>query len=221
MGIEAALNEMELRMRCLVHSRQAFQLLPALEQPRILDIGCGQGSQTLELAKLGGGQVVGIDVDAAALEKLRQRIVEGNLDDRISTLHVSLLDNGFDECSFDILWEEGVLHLLNSESSLPECQRLLRPGGTLVMHETISWFENTKKKLQGFGFEFADQYLLPKHYWWTDYGAPLEQRIQAYKKAHADLEDSQELARHEAAVAAIKNDPDRLDCGFFLVRKHT
>ena len=30
-------------------------------QPRILDIGCGPGSQTVELAKLNGRYVIGLD----------------------------------------------------------------------------------------------------------------------------------------------------------------
>ena len=66
MNINDALNVEELRGRFLEHSRQAYRLLPPLEQPRILDIGCGQGQQTMELARLGGGEVIGIDIDNAA-----------------------------------------------------------------------------------------------------------------------------------------------------------
>jgi len=39
-------------------TRKAFHMLPRLDRPRILDIGCGQGEPTLELAKLSGGQVI-------------------------------------------------------------------------------------------------------------------------------------------------------------------
>ena len=136
MDIDHALNVEELRRRCLEHSRQAYRLLPPLGQPRILDIGCGQGQQTMELAGLGGGEVIGIDIDKAALSRLRQRVDQAGLRRRIKAIHVSLFDNGFDDNSFDLLWEEGVLHLLDASRSLSECRRLLKPDGYLVMHET-------------------------------------------------------------------------------------
>jgi 2-polyprenyl-3-methyl-5-hydroxy-6-metoxy-1,4-benzoquinol methylase len=52
MDIDQASNVEELRGRCLEHSRRAYRLLPPLEQSRILDIGCGQGQQTMELSAL-------------------------------------------------------------------------------------------------------------------------------------------------------------------------
>ena len=219
MDIDQALNVEELRERFLEHSRRAYRLLPPFEQPRILDIGCGQGQQTIELTRLSGGEVVGIDIDQAALTRLRQRIDQAGLGDRVKAIHVSLFDNRFDDNSFDLLWEEGVLHLLDVSRSLPECGRLLRPDGYLVMHETIVWFESVREKLQEYGFKLTDQHMLPKHFWWTDYGAPLEERIRTYRETHDDASDSPKLAQHESVVAAIKSDPDRTDCGIYLVQK--
>ena len=219
MDIDQALNVEELRGRCLAHSRRAYQLLPSLDQPRILDIGCGKGQQTMELSHLGGGEVVGIDIDQAALSRLRQRIDQAGLGDRIKAIHVSLFDNGFVDKSFDILWEEGVLHLLDAARSLSECQRLLKPDGYLVMHETIIWFETMREKLTEFGFELMDKHMLPKHFWWTEYGAPLEERIRAYRETYGDVPDSPKLSEHETLVASIKSDPGTTDCGIYLMRK--
>jgi len=219
MDIDEALGIEELRGRFLKHSRQAYQLLPPLDRPRILDIGCGRGLQTLELARLSDGHLVGIDVDADALAKLQQRINEAELGNRIQALHVSLFDNTFDDASFDLLWEEGVLHLLDTSRSLAECHRLLKAGGHLVMHETIRWFDGVRAALQRHGLEVVDQHMLPRHFWWTDYGAPLERRIQAFRQAHGDGAQAPELTEHEQAAAAIKADPDQTDCGIYLVRK--
>jgi SAM-dependent methyltransferase len=219
MDIDQVLNVEELRGRCLEHSHQAYRLLPRLEKPRILDIGCGQGQQTMELAQLAGSEVIGIDIDQAALSQLRHRIDEVNLGHRIKAIHVSLFDNGFDENSFDILWEEGVFHLLDTQRSFSECRRLLKLDGHLVMHETIIWFDSIREKFPEFGFELVAHYMLPKHFWWTDYGAPLEERIRAYREMHDDAKDSPKLAEHESIVAAIKNDPDRTDSGIYIMRK--
>ena len=220
MDIDQALNVEELRGRCLEHSRQAYRLLPKLEKPRILDIGCGQGQQTIELARLAGSEVIGIDIDQAALSKLRHRIDEASLGHRIKAIHISLFDNGFNENSFDLLWEEGVFHLLDAHRSLSECGRLLKLDGYLVMHETIIWFDGIREKLPEFSFELVSHYMLPKRFWWTDYGAPLEERIRAYRETHDDVTYSPKLAEHESIVAAIKNDPDQTDSGIYIVRKH-
>jgi len=43
-------------------TRQAFQLIPKLPQPPlILDIGCGPGAQTIELAKISKGRITALD----------------------------------------------------------------------------------------------------------------------------------------------------------------
>ena len=218
MDIDKAFNLEDLRGRFLKHTRRAYRLLPSLEQPRILDIGCGLGQQTMELARLSGGEVVGIDIDHSAVSRLQQRIDQANVGDRVKVIHVSLFDNKFNDDCFDIIWEEGVLHLLDASKSFAECRRLLRPNGYLVMHETILWFEGSQKKLQDFGFRLMDEHILPKHFWWTNYGAPLEDRIRAYRGGHGDALDSKKLAEYESVVASIKSDPDRPDCGIYLVK---
>lgn len=218
MDIDKALNVEELRGRFLKHTRLAYRLLPSLEQPRILDIGCGLGQQTMELACLSGGEVAGIDIDHSAVSRLQQRIDQANVGDRIRVIHISLFNNKFDDDCFDIIWEEGVLHLLDASKSFAECRRLLKPNGYLVMHETILWFESSQKKLQDFGFKLMDDHILPKHFWWTNYGAPLEDRIRTYRGVHGDALDFKKLAEYESVVASIKSDPDRTDSGIYLVK---
>jgi len=219
--IDQALGVEELRGRCLKHTRRAYRLLPPIKRPWILDIGCGQGQQTVELARLSLGKVVGIDIDDTALSTMRQRIIQTSMGDRVKVTHASLFDNGFDDNSFDVLWEEGVFHLLDASDTLTECRRLLKPDGYLVMHETITWFESIQKRFSEFGFRHMGQHMLPKHFWWTDYGAPLEERIRAYRRIHGDGPDSPRLSEHERLVSSIKSDPDKTDCGFYLVKKRS
>ena len=71
------------------YTRRAFEMLPKLERPRILDIGCGRGEPTIELAKLSGGTVTGLDIDQSALDELDRRAEEEGLSDRISTVNRS------------------------------------------------------------------------------------------------------------------------------------
>ena len=57
----------------LAFTRKAYEMLPGLEAPSILDVGCGQGGPTLELARLSAGQVTGLDTDQSALDELARR----------------------------------------------------------------------------------------------------------------------------------------------------
>jgi len=40
-----------IRKRLLKYTRKTFRMLPQLEKPRILDVGCGSGIPTLELGR--------------------------------------------------------------------------------------------------------------------------------------------------------------------------
>lgn len=223
--LDEKLGIFELRERFLEHTRHAYGLLPPFESnpPRILDIGCGAGQPSLDLARLSGGEVVGIDVDAAALDTMRRRIAEADLGHRVTAMHTSLQDTDFPPATFDLAWEEGVLHLVDPAESLPRCHHLLAPRGHLVMHETIEWFTAVRPRLAGFGFTHAQTYLLPEGCWVTDYAAPLEERIRAFERAHAaadlDAATARALARHESDAASIRADPTHQDCGFYILQK--
>jgi hypothetical protein len=91
--------------------------------------------------------------------------------------------------------------------------------GSLMIHETIAWFEECRSGLPRFGFEYTHRYVLPRHCWWTDYGAPLEERIRAFREAHGGGAASGELARYEREVASLKEAPGGFDSGFFPVRR--
>ena len=68
------INEDQFRERLNRYTRKAFKMLPELEKPRILDIGCGSGVPTIELAKLSNGEIIGIDINQSLLDKLNKKI---------------------------------------------------------------------------------------------------------------------------------------------------
>jgi ubiquinone/menaquinone biosynthesis C-methylase UbiE len=84
-------------------------MIPEMERPLILDIGCGSGISTQELAKLSRGKMIGIDIDQAALDKFAGRIRKAGLADQIQVMNCSMFDMGFPDKSFDIVWAEGAI----------------------------------------------------------------------------------------------------------------
>jgi 2-polyprenyl-3-methyl-5-hydroxy-6-metoxy-1,4-benzoquinol methylase len=52
-----------IRENLNIYTRKAFTLLSKCKKVHILDIGCGSGVPTMELAKLSEGYVTGIDIN--------------------------------------------------------------------------------------------------------------------------------------------------------------
>jgi SAM-dependent methyltransferase len=199
-------------------TRKAFQMLPKLDRPRILDVGCGQGRATLELARLSGGQVVGLDIDQAALEVLSRKIDEEGLSDRVRIVHGSMFDLDFPDESFDVLWAEGALNVIGFESGLRGWHRLIKPGGFLVVHEGV-WLQpdppqaivdrwqpvfpeiNTVPgyvaQLPRFGYELVGHFPLPEDFWWLNYYARIDERIRGLRQTYAADQASQKILDQE------------------------
>jgi ubiquinone/menaquinone biosynthesis C-methylase UbiE len=212
-------NPETLREGFLVYTREAFNLLPEIAEPRILDIGCGSGLAALELAAISNGRITGVDIDRKALDKLNVRIKNNGLTGRINTVHSSLLKTGFPDQTFDLAWDEGTLHLLDTEKSAPEINRLLKSGGFLVMNETLNWLNAHLGIFETNGFKKRDQIVLPEKIWWTHYYAPLEIRIQNLERLEPESAELKKLKPIKQEIEMVKKDPGKFDCAFFILEQ--
>ena len=104
--------------------------LPA--QPRVLDLGCGAGGQTLQLAELTAGSIVAIDRHVPSIERLRAKLAERGLADRVVALVGDMAHPGQPPESFDLVWSEGAVYNIGIELALDVSAQLLRPGGYLA-----------------------------------------------------------------------------------------
>jgi 2-polyprenyl-3-methyl-5-hydroxy-6-metoxy-1,4-benzoquinol methylase len=95
---------------------------------RVLDVGCGDGRLTAELARA-GVSVVGVDVAAEALRRAR----ETNPDLKLGLIPAE----GpwpLEDSSFDVVWAgDTIEHVADTPAWLSEVRRVLRSGGTLLL----------------------------------------------------------------------------------------
>jgi SAM-dependent methyltransferase len=208
-----------LRAAFLEFTREAYLSLPPIEKPRILDAGCGTGLPTLELARLSDGEITAIDPDDEALETLRLRIEERGLSDRVRAIRCSIFETGFAPANFDIVWEEGVFHLLEADRVLEVSARLLKDGGFLVMFETNDWIETHRDRFAEHGFELSGHISLPPGSWWTRYYGPLEERVARLRASYQDPKGRQALSRFEREIESVKADIEKSDCSFVIMRR--
>ncbi|NTW25778.1 MAG: class I SAM-dependent methyltransferase, partial [Lentimicrobium sp.] len=73
------------RQGLIKHLEKACVRLPELNNCNILDIGCGSGVPTLWLSGNFPGNITALDADSKAIEYLRKKIKERNLENRITT----------------------------------------------------------------------------------------------------------------------------------------
>ena len=123
----------------------AGYLIPALAPgQRLLDVGCGPGTITVDLAaRVSPGEVVGVDASAAVLEIARSAATDAGV--RIEFRTADAMDLPFEDDSFDVVHAHQVLqHLTDPVAALREMARVCRPGGVIAVRDvdyaTVTWF---------------------------------------------------------------------------------
>jgi ubiquinone/menaquinone biosynthesis C-methylase UbiE len=101
-----------------------------------LDVGCGPGNITAELAKrVGGGKVVGIDLSKEVIEAAKLDFVSSAIDN-LSFEVGDVYGLDFADEEFDVVYAHQVLqHLGEPVAALIEMRRVLKPGGLLAVRD--------------------------------------------------------------------------------------
>jgi 2-polyprenyl-3-methyl-5-hydroxy-6-metoxy-1,4-benzoquinol methylase len=116
--------------------------LPLLERAgvtagmRCLDVGCGGGDVTFDLASLVGitGSAVGVDLDSRKIELARgdaEQAEIANVEFRVADL-----TDGLGDAEYDVVYARFVLtHLRDPAAGLATMVTALKPGGRLVVED--------------------------------------------------------------------------------------
>ncbi|MEM1054990.1 MAG: methyltransferase domain-containing protein [Bacteroidota bacterium] len=103
---------------------------------RVLEAGCGVGSQTVTLAaRSPGTSFTSVDISASSLEEAERRITEAGLPN-VEFQQADLFALPFEPASFDHVFVCFVLeHLARPAEALAALTDLVRPGGTVTVIE--------------------------------------------------------------------------------------
>ena len=209
-----------IRKRLLKYTRKAFRMLPPLDKPRILDIGCGSGMPTMELARLSNGEVVGLDIDQDALDMLRGNLEKAGLSARVKIINRSLLDMEFPDESFDIIWAEGSINVIGFKTGLQEWKRLLKPDGFMMVHDERGNIEEKLDQISSCGYELLGYFELDTDTWWAEYFAPLEKLVfEAREKYAGDTGVLEVLHDAQRELDMFKDNPERNSSVCFVMKR--
>lgn len=130
-------DRLELRAKSPdeIEARAAYLgLLNVAEGDRVLDVGCGSGVVTREIARRVGptGCAIGVDPSPALLAIARDLAEVEGLGGRVELQEGSALALPFADGAFDVAIAVTVLsHMPGAEGAIPEMARVVRPGGRM------------------------------------------------------------------------------------------
>ena len=187
-------------------TRRAFNSIPQHQiPPFILDIGCGQGMQTIELAKISNGKIIALDNHQAFLDMLMEQAKKQGFAEKIIPRNISMLDMDFEEETFDIIWSEGALYFMGFQNGLKRCHQLLKDKGYLAVTElvytvpdpptpVVEYFESEYPDINNIGenidaikkegFNVISNFTLPESAWLNNYYLPIEKELPRLNKKY-------------------------------------
>ena len=210
-----------IRARLNKYTRKAFRMLPQMDKPRILDVGCGSGVPTLELARLSQGEVIGIDIDQPALDKFARKIKEVGLIDQVQAVNCSMFDMDFADESFDIIWSEGSIFVIGFERGLRQWKPFLKPDGFMVIHDEKGNVKEKLEQISNCSYELLGYFILSEDLWWTEYFAPLEKLIGESRTRYTDQPNIlEELQQTQGELDMFKKNPEHNSSACFVIKKN-
>jgi len=201
-----------------IYTKKAFKMILKIKKPLILDIGCGPGLQTIQLAKLCDGSICAIDIQQQYLDQLVKSARKEKLSDRIKIFNKSMFKMDFPKEYFDIIWAEGSIYIIEFEKGLIEWKKFLKKDGYIAVHD-ITWLkDNPPKEIYDYwkksypliknikenlkiikktNYKIIGYFPLPDDAWWELYYSPLENRLIKLKIKYKNNLKAMDLIRQE------------------------
>ena len=173
----------------------------------VLDIGCGNGAQTIQLAKQINGTILAVDNHRPYLTALQRRAESAGVAPKIKVYQKDMAELAQERISFDLIWSEGALYSMGFKAGLAMCFNLLSERGRFAVSE-LTWFRpdpptacrdffeaeypamvdtaTNVETIQQCGYKLVGYFRLPDSAWMQGYYIPLEARLQSMRSEYTD-----------------------------------
>ena len=135
----------------------------AFRGQRLLEVGCGIGTDLVRFAK-GGARVTGIDLAETAIDLARKNFeLNGVAAEELRVANGEALP--YADASFDVVYGHGVVqYTADAPKLIREMHRVLKPGGTgiFMVYNRVSWL-NALSKVMKVALEHEDAPVLKKY----------------------------------------------------------
>jgi Cyclopropane fatty acid synthase and related methyltransferases len=189
-------------------TRKAWSLIPSVPpHPAILDIGCGTGTQTRDLAGLSDGTITAVDNYQPFLDRITGWSKQEGLSDRVRTVQASMDDLPFEKEEFDIIWSEGAIDIMGFEKGLSLWKQYCKKGGYIVVSDltlfkspapeeliefwkpygvTVYTEEEKSRQISDAGLQLLHMFRLGEKGWLEHFYEPMQEVITKLRKENGD-----------------------------------
>ena len=130
-----------IRMGGLADTQSLLEMCQVDGDCTVLEVGCGVGYTSCEIARQFGARVVGIDLSANMIANARVRAQEMGVSDRVTFQVEDVTQLPFNDASFDVVIMESFLNILGEpdiiQRALSEIARVTKPGGRVGANEVF------------------------------------------------------------------------------------
>jgi len=224
-------------------TQRAFKAIKGLPlDPMILDIGCGTGAQTFDLAGMTDGDIAALDNYLPFIDTLNIKAQQKALSHRIHGVVGDMGAPDFKPGSFDLIWAEGSIYIIGFEEGLRRWRPILKPDGYMAVSDLVWLKADPPEKAKNFirsdipGVKFAedllvdaerlgyrniDHFFLPDETWWEDYYKPMAKAIPGMRKKYPEIQNIQKfLDSLELEIEIFRDYSDYYGYVFIVLQKN-
>ena len=190
----------------------------------IADLGCGCGSQTIQLALHTQAKVKALDLFPLFIDKLKERCRKAGVSDRVEAIEGDMCNLPFEKASLDVIWSEGAIYNIGFKRGITEWREYLKPYGWLAVSEA-SWLTDSRpseiedfwneaypeidniankvQQLKDAGYHDVNTFVLPKECWIDNFYLPQREAQRLFLERYPDNKTAAELVANQRREAEL------------------
>ena len=124
-------------------TKRALELAGSFhKRAQILDVGCGPGRQTMDLARLLPSAIItALDNHVPYLHEVRRKAANAGVLNRVTAVEGDMRDLPAEPGSIDLIWCEGAAYIMGFRAALESWKPFLAPDGRLALSEPV-WLQD-------------------------------------------------------------------------------